>query len=194
MSTPDPVKAAWQSSVPEANLPPIETIRGWADTFYRKIRRRNRIEYAACAFVVPVFAGYAVFLHNPIARIGAVLVVLGTLFVAWQLRRLAAAVPPPEAAGASTILAYQRDQLVRQRDALAKVFQWYLLPLLPGLTLMMLAPAIAPGGGVPRSAPWQLGLAISYSAFMGVWLLNRWVARKLQKYIDGIDALTGGKE
>ncbi len=69
-------------------------------------------------------------------------------------------------------------------------------PFLPGLLVMMFAPVIErkpmlPGQD-PRGAWIAMGVTIALFAFL--WWLNRRGARKLQKHIDDIDALTGGKE
>lgn len=193
MSAPDPIKKAWQASVTAPALPPIETIRSGADLFYRKVRRRNRIEFAACALSVLCFSFYVFWLPLVTARIGSAMIVIGTLFAAWQLHRRAPAVAPPNEAGATSILAHTRAQLVRQRDALASIFTWYMLPFLPGLLVMMFAPVIErtpmPPGQDPRGA-WWLAMGVIILLFAFLWWLNRRGARKLQKHIDDIDALT----
>ena len=191
--TPDEtVKQAWQASVSDAPLPNLEAVREGADRFYRLIRRRNRIEYAAAALVVPCFTAYVFLLPSPVARIGAALVVLGTLVMVWQLHRRATASPPPAAEAAwLPLIVHQRAQLARQRDALAKVGRWYLLPFLPGLALMVLAPAVESGPEALRSfsAGDLMSIAVLALVFLGIWWLNRRAARKLQKAIDELDAL-----
>lgn len=186
MSTNDPVKQSWQSSVTEPSLPSLDAVHQAAGQFFRKVRRRNRIEYAACVVIVIVFTGYTLFLPNPFVRLGAALVVLGTLIVAWQLHRRASPIPL-EQAGTMPILAFQRAQLVRQRDALASVFWWYLLPFLPGFVLMMAGPRI--GAMRPLHWPEWVSIVVTILIFGGTWQLNRWGARRLQKWIDTIDAL-----
>jgi len=194
MSTPQSAQQSWQSSVTTPSLPSLEQVRAGADTFHRKIRRRNRIEYIAAVVVVIAFTAYVFFLPNPVARVGAALVVIGTLYLVWQLHRRASAVATPEQAGLSSILAHQRAQLVRQRDALASIFWWYLLPLLPGMTLMISAPIIMADPVTlhrPPVAGW-FTLALCIVVFVGIWWLNQRVARKLQKAIDDLDALGDG--
>lgn len=196
MSDPDLVKQAWKASAADPALPDLETVRAGTDRFYRKIRFRNAIEYAASVVVFICFSAYALFLPSPVARIGAAMVVLGTLVVAWQLHRRASAAPPPERAAAQPILVHQRAQLARQRDALAGIFTWYLLPLIPGLLVMTFGPTLEHGAlglvHMPRSVWIRLILAVA--VFTSVWLLNQRGARQLQKQIDDVDALMGRKE
>jgi hypothetical protein len=196
MTASDPIKQAWQTSVTEAQLPPIEEVRAGADRFFRQIRLRNRIEYGAAAFVVICFTVYVFMLPSPVARIGAALVVAATLFVVWQLHRRASAVAPPEVEGTLPLLVHQRAQLGRQRDALAKVWLWYLLPFAPGMGLMIFAPAIERGPAVLRDIPWAgwVTFALTWLVFTGIWWLNRLAARKLSRGVDELDNLLGETE
>jgi hypothetical protein len=193
MSIDEGIKRAWQSSGEAALLPPIEEVRRSAGAFYRLIRRRNAIEYAAAVLVVLVFTAYALLLPSHTARLGAAIVVAGTLVMAWQLRRRASALPPPEADGVRPVLVHQRAQLVRQRDALAGVLLWYLLPLMPGLAVMIFAPALDRGAGGLRAFGWGgwLSVATMIALFAFVWWLNRRAAIGLQKRIDELDAVLG---
>ena len=187
----DPAKQAWQASVEIAGAPPLEEVRKGANKFYRYVKWRNAIEYAACVFVVIAFGAYVFTLPHPLQKIGSALVVVATFYVAWQLHRRASA-EPPEKAGTMPILAFSRVQLVRQRDALRSIFWWYMLPFLPGLALVFLGagqdPALA--AKTPVWGRW-LTLALMAGVFTGMWWLNQVAARRLQRHIDGIDALTG---
>lgn len=196
MSDPDIVKQAWQASVAEPTLPDLAAVHSGADRLCRGIRRRNAFEYGACVVVVIGFSAYALFLPSVIMRIGALMVVLGSLIVAWQLHRRASAVAPPERAAAEPILIHQRAQLVRQRDAAADIFTWYLLPLIPGLLVMKLGPALAHGVTGLTHAPRPVWIWLMFAAATGagIWLLNRRGAVRLQKQIDDIDALIGDKK
>jgi len=193
MSTSDPIKRAWQDSVTHAVIPDLDKLRSDADRFYRHVRRRNLIEYAASVVVVACFTVIAFKAPLQVTKLGAVFVVLGTLLLVWQLRRRASAVAPPSAESALPVLVHQRAQLVRQRDALASVGLWYLLPLAPGMGLMMFAPAFEHGPGVLLTMRWRdiVSMAFIFAVFGGVWWINLRVAGKLQKAIDEIDALIG---
>jgi amino acid transporter len=187
----DPAKQAWQASVEIAGAPPLEEVHKGVGKLYRHVKWRNRVEYAACVVVVIGFASYVVMLPNPLHKLGSVLIVLATLYVAWQLHRRASAVPP-EAAGTMPLLQFARAQLVRQRDALRSLFWWYLLPFLPGLTLFLIGNGQDPEliAKVPVLTRW-LGLLGMIAIFGAIWWLNQLGARRLQRHIDEIDALTG---
>jgi len=193
MTGSDPVIQAWQAWAAKAPPPALAELRAGADRFHRAIRLRNRMEYGASVLVVICFTAYAFLLPHPIARIGAALIVLGTFYVVWQLHRRASAVDVPGVEGALPLLAHQRAQLVRQRDALAKVWLWYLLPFAPGLAVMMFGPTIARDPAALLHMGWGNSASILFvmAVFAGIWWLNHRAARKLQKAIDEIDALRG---
>ena len=189
----DPVKQAWQASVEIAGAPPLDEVRKGADRFYRYIKWRNLVEYAACVIVVVSFAYYIFTLPHLLQKVGSAMTVAATLYVAWQLHSRASA-EPPERAGTMPILAFARTQLVRQRDALKAIFWWYILPFLPGMAVMMAGnmatrSAEADGGPGPFDA---LGMAAVLLMIAGIWWLNQHGARRLKRHIDEIDALMGG--
>ena len=196
MSDPDLVKQVWKASITEPMLPDLATVRASAKRFYRQVRRRNAMEYSACIIVVIWFSGCAVFLQSLAMRIGALMIVLGTLIVAWQLHRIASPAIPPEGASAEPVLIHQRAQLVRQRNAVASVFYWYLLPLIPGMLVFILAPALSHGPASLVHAPPTMWIVLisAIAAFVGVWLLNQRAAMRLQKRIEEIDVMMGGKK
>jgi hypothetical protein len=188
--TEDPAKQAWQASVEIAGAPPLEEVRKGASKFYRYIWWRNAVEYVACVIVVVGFTSYVFTLPNPLQKVGSVLVVLGTLYVAWQLHRRASAVPP-EAAGTMPLLLFARAQLVRQRDALRSIFGWYIAPFLPGMAVFMTGTMLEKRTGEGLGTIDAIGSAVLLAVFVGVWWLNQVGARRLQRHIAEIDALTG---
>lgn len=105
----------------------------------------------------------------------------GTLVVLWQLWRRGRSEPIPSGA---PVIAHHRAQLERQRAALASVFWWYLLPLLPGLALFLYAAA-------PTREPWIGAASATFCAvvFVGVWWLNHRAARALAGEVAELTAL-----
>jgi len=188
----DPVKQAWQSSVEIAGAPPLEEVRKGADKFYRYVKWRNIVEYVACVLVIVVFTIYIFTMPHVLHKVGSAMVVAAAIYAPWQLHRRASAVPP-EMAGAMPIYAFVRGQLVRQRDALRGIFWWYILPFLPGIALIFAGNGLHPeteAAGPPHWVRW-LAFAGVFSIIGFIWWLNQIGARRLQKRIDEIDALTG---
>ncbi len=109
---------------------------------------------------------------------GSGLIVLGVLFISLFLFFNGRA--DREGASASEDCRdFHRKALVRQRDLLNRVWLWYLLPMVPGLTLFV-------WGLSQNSAPWRSAASIAFlvAVFAGIGLLNSWGARCLQKEID----------
>ena len=191
----DPVKQAWQASVEIAGAPPLEKVRKDADKFYRTIRRRNVIEYVACVIAVVLFASKILTGPHILHKVGAAMIVAAAIYAPWQLHRRASAVSPDMALG-MPIYEFLRGQLVRQRDALRSVLVWYVLPFVPGIVLIFAGNGLDPEIEAAGPPIWQrwLAIAVVLSIFGFVWWINQVVARKLQKRIDEIDALTGRTE
>ena len=191
--TDDPAKQAWQASVEIAGTPPLEEVRKGADKFYRRIRRRNAVEYVACVVVVVAFTTYVFILPHVLQKIGSAMIVLATFYVAWQLHRRASAVPP-EKAGTMPLLPVRAGQTASPARRVA-------------VDLLVVHPSVHAGPrgddagngmdpefaakGPPLWVRW-LVFAGMVAALAGVWWLNQFGARKLQRHIDEIDALTGG--
>ena len=191
----DPVKQAWQSSVEIGGAPPLDEVRKGAEKFYRYVKWRNIVEYVACAVVIVVFTVYIFILPHILQKVGSAMVVAAAIFAPWQLHRRASAVPL-SMAGTMPIYDFVRGQLVRHRDALKGIFSWYILPFFPGMALVVAGNGLhaeTEAAGPPIWQRWAaLGAMAATIAF--IWWLNQLAARRLQKRIDEIDALTGRSE
>ncbi|QZH74414.1 MAG: hypothetical protein JY451_12105 [Erythrobacter sp.] len=184
-------RESWRAGAPAAPLPSLEELRARADRFRRKIVWRNWIEYIAGAVVIVAFLAMAIFVPLPALRIGAALIIGGTGVVMWQLHRRASPLTPMEHGGQYSLLDYQRRELVRQRDAIDSVFTWYLLPLIPGMAVVMAAPLLSTPlnrwAMPPADALMSMGFVVG--VFAAIYALNKWGARQLQRQIDEIDAM-----
>ncbi len=177
----------WSAQETEGFAMPIEEIRARSTKLQSKVRHRNAWEYAAALVVVAAFGCYAWFLPGLLLKTGSVLVILGTMVVVWQLHWRASAETPPLGDSVMEHLAFQRRELARQRDALRSVALWYLGPFVPGFTLFLLGlyQRVPPNHAVPAALHATIGLSVA--VFVGVWVLNRWGAARIQKQIDALD-------
>ena len=179
----DDVKRRWQAQSFTLPQRTAEDFLAETTAFQRRIARRNLREYVAGAVVVAGFCFYIWWFPYWVTRLGAVLVVLGTLVVMWQLHRRAASRAVPEDF-AVNCLQFQRTELARQRDALRTVWLWYLGPLVPGLAVFMWSIQ----GRSARPIDLLVDLTM-LTAFAAVAWINRWGAAKLQRQIDALNAL-----
>jgi hypothetical protein len=143
--------------------------------------------------VVIAFSRNVFALPHILQKVGSVWIIFAAFYAAWQLHRRGSAMSP-ERLGQVPLFEFARAQLVRQRDALRSIFWWYLLPFLPGLAMVLVGNGLAvpAGNGPPIWLRW-VTLAAIIGAFAGVWWLNQRVARRLQRRIAEIDALTKDK-
>lgn len=183
MSMDDDARLLWrEQAVPALQPLPTDELAAQSRRLQHKVGRRNRRETVAAALVALVFLAYAWVFPHWLTKLGALLTVVGTAVVVWQLHRRACAQPLPEALGAS-LLQFHRGELARQRDALRSAWRWYVAPLLPGLLLFLCGRQIENG----RWQPWPF--VITALVMAGVVWINRRAASQLQREIDALDVL-----
>ena len=192
----DPLKAAWLSQPVEPTQMSTVELAVAAVRFEEKIRARNQREYLAGAFIVPVMAAFIVFGHqNWIIQASYVLGILGVAFILWQLHLRTRPQRAPTQGSPESLLAFQRAELVRQRDALRAVPLWYLLPLTPCFVVMGVGRWLHPNPKLPVAEDHARiigGGVVLVVIYVGVGLLNVLTARKLDREVRKIDALQGG--
>jgi hypothetical protein len=177
------VRNFWQGQGTEGLQFSPDEIRRKARAFERTIRFRNLREYLALVAVAPVFCYFAWSAHNLPIRVGSVLAIAGSSFVAVQLHRRGSARLMSAEMGGTACLDFQRNELVRQRDLLQNVWWWYLAPLMIGPLVIMAGAMLArPSIG---QAVITAGM-IAFCFLVAHW--NRSAARSLQRKIDALDA------
>lgn len=174
----------------------LEQLRRKARKLERRVRWRNLSEYAAGTLVVGTFGYYAWKFPAPLARVGSILLIAGTLFILYTLHQRGTARALSVELGFHNCIEFHRRQLIRQRDLLLSVWRWYLLPLVPGMAVFLLGLLAwvlqQPGAAghartiIMTFATTALGCAF---VFAGIGQLNRWAAQKVQREIDSLDAL-----
>jgi hypothetical protein len=162
-----------------------------AQRFQSRIRTRNIIEYVAAGSVAAFFIWLTATVPVLIVQAGAVLIVLGALYVCWRLYRLARAATGAElASGAQSWVAFHRAELVRQREALRAVWSWYLAPFAPGMLLFLAGVSFTEANPAPfpeRLAVFLSGLGLMAAVFAVIVLLNAVAVKKLDAEIAALD-------
>ncbi|MEP0392266.1 MAG: hypothetical protein ABJ205_01640 [Erythrobacter sp.] len=182
---------SWKDDSAIASLPPITELRERSARFTREIRRRNFLEYVGGGLAILVIAVVAWLVPIDSLRIGAALLAGGVGIALWQLRSRGTPLSPPLNSGQLPILDYQRQELVRQKDVLRSSTIWYLLPLIPGLFVLLGMPFIDPNWpkGDDTLLDQLVRPAFVIVVLVAVYRFNKKAARKLQSEIDEIDAL-----
>ena len=191
MTDRDPFQTLWTDQKEEPFTMSLADVRARATRFQSRIRTRNFIEYAAAALVIGVFGWMAWLIPEPAVKAGAVLIILGALYVCWKLHALAGAESVSGPDTASSLAEFHRAQLVRQRTALASVWQWYLAPFVPGMLVFIGAVAFTPELDAPLIAR-LTSFGSTAAPIAGVFGLIAWLNARAVKALDAeIAALDG---
>jgi hypothetical protein len=182
----DDLKQHWKEQPLTTATFSLDELKVEAKRMHRRIALRNAVEYAACALVVCVFSFYVYEFPYPLMRIGSILTLIATLFIAWQLKQRASNQALPSFEVGQPWLQFQRSQLVRQRDALRSAWLWYVAPFVPGVVVFRwgVEMELPPDG--PFARGWVANLFIA-AVFLSIAALNRYAARKLQHRIHNLD-------
>jgi hypothetical protein len=160
----------------------IEQVRAQAQQFQKRIRNRNIREYSAMvlAIVMAIPLG-VIFRSLPLILVAMGLCIAGTLYIAYQFRKRMSTRSFAAEGTSLSCLEFYRRELERQRDANLTIWSWYILPMIPGTAMMLVAMAFMPALG-PRVA---LLLAVGFTAgFILTGVANKRGARRLQQKID----------
>lgn len=184
--TPDIFQRAWQDQ-PVDPPPSLAEIRRRAAHSTRRFIWRNTREQVAGVLLLLVISTNIVRGGFDGARdLGNLLALLGVAYVMYQIHTRGAVRPLPSALGMTAAAAFYRRELAHQRDLLRSVWRWYLLPLLPGLLVFVVA------SGLDQPAYWSraiwnvAGAAVVLRLI--VWM-NMRAAARLQRAITDLDAL-----
>lgn len=187
------MRELWQDQKTEGVRMSVAEVQASAGKFQRRIKNRNAREYVAAAMVV-AFSGFEFWrAGDMLVRIGFALLIAGVVYVAWQVHARGSSKAIPKDAGLSSYVEFQRHELERQRDALTRVGQWYLAPIVPGMAVLLVAFGLANPGHLKLI--WlviAIEALVGCALFAGVAKLNSAAARKLQKQIDDLE--DGGRD
>jgi len=133
----DELKKLWQQQpLREPAISPAQVMSAMqkqTTQLRRTLLARDVRELSACVFVGVVFGIYYFIERGPISRLGALITVAGSIFIAWKI--LHARRTTPAAKPDATVVESLRAELhsVRtQSQLLRSVAWWYLLPLAVG--------------------------------------------------------------
>jgi hypothetical protein len=180
----DDIAALWQTQGTEGFRMSSEEIRNRMRVMDRKLRRRTIDGYLICGVLIVFFIGWMIVGMNSLQLVGAVLIIVGVSYLAWQLRANRFRRPGDEA---QNTVEHLRTELARQRD-----FHWgarfwlRLLPLFLGGLVFF--------AGFAKAHPEVIRIirfeTISLVVFaIAAIPLNMWMARRYQKQIDALSRL-----
>ena len=181
------LQTLWQSQALDQKAISLEEIRDKAKRFERTMARRNLREYVAAVVVVAGFGWIMWVESSGIIRVGAGMVIVGTIFIVYHLRMQGSASSLPADLGLKSALEFHCVELVRQRDLLRSVWLWYLLPIVPGMLVAQIGRALAHPELLSRIV---LYCVVMVAGAAGIHELNRRAAARIQERIDRLKEKT----
>jgi 4-hydroxybenzoate polyprenyltransferase len=191
----DKIRSLWSAQPVQSFALSPDQLQARAGRFQSRIRQRNITEYLAALLVIGVFGWMAWLIPVPLARLGAVLVILATFYVCWKLHTFAGQGIGQPADSVASVLDHHRSELLRQRHALDAVWRWYLAPFVPGAVIFVAGVMFAPELGLPIWASltsFAFALAIMAGVFGAIFGLNRLVVKRLDAEIAELDRSRAG--
>jgi len=173
------------STEPPPRVDP-STLQRAAKRLRRRVLIRNLSEWGAAAGLVAFCVTRIWEVERLLARLGFLGMALAALYVSFELHRRGRVAASPASSSTESYRRAHVGALERQAQLLESVWRWYLLPLVPGITLVHLDAAFA---GLARSGAqatiiWLVSAAsllFTIGIFLGVAALNRRAARALRR-------------
>lgn len=170
---PEDMRNIWQSQPEESKKMSANEIRAAAVRYQKRVAWRNLREYLGCLIVVAGFAWFAWHAPSTTARVGHLLVIAGTLYVAFQLQQTGSPRTIPVELGRMDGIAFHRRELERQLRVYQLAWRW-VLALAPGLAVLMAgATSAKPRMHVPAAPFLPLVVVLGGWALIVLWLKRR---------------------
>jgi len=173
----DELKKLWQQQPlrdPPSAAQLISAMQNKTTQLRHGLRARDLRELVACAFIIIVF-GYFFFNERaPVSRLGWLIVVGSSIFIAWKLVHARRTTPPaPPGATIVESLRAELNSVRTQSRLLGSVLWWYLLPSGTGLLIAT--------WGMPISLPAKIPSTLVFIGVYGFiyWLNQRARAKQL---------------
>ncbi len=183
---PNDARSVWQNQAVEGTKMSLDEIRRKADRFRTGLRRQNLFAYILVAVLVGAFGWITVAFRptNLIMRTGGCLLVLGGLYLGYQVYVRGGRRSRPADAGFADCLNFYRSELERLRDFHNAI--WLrLLAIIPGYMVFCLGFAMA-----FRKGALVIGAAALISLAIGLYALrlHHRLGRRVQRQIDALNA------
>jgi hypothetical protein len=192
MSERDPIQSLWAAQLGEHFTMSIADIRARAAKLQSAVQQRNLIEYAAGGVAIAGFVAATIFAASTLGKVSCAVAAAGCAFVLWRLHVQARAASRGEMAVTESWAEFYRQELVRQRDALASAWLWYLGPLVPGMAMIRITAGINSalrGATLWGWAVMLLGIGVTGVVFAYIARANANAAKALQAEIEALDAV-----
>ena len=187
----DDLRNLWQKQEVDEVRISVDELRLKAAKFQSRIRWRNLREQAACLIVIAAFGAMSLMIHQAVPRISFALMIAGAVYVAWHIQKWGSPKVLPTDLGRANCVGFYRDELKRQCNLARSVWKWYLGPLIPGMSLLVIYGIwVAPSDR--RWFPITYAVAAAACFWLVGWL-NQCAARRLEGQIAELDREVPGR-
>jgi hypothetical protein len=178
------LRSVWMSQTDDPPGVSLEIVHARSRLLEQRVQRRNVAEYAGALVVVVFMLPLTWIAPNNVLAAGAAAVVAGVAYVIYRIHTWGSARRIPSDLAIRSSVELHRAELERQRDLLHHIWTWYLLPLWPGLGLILMGATIER----PERWPYAIGTAALavLLAFQIAWT-NKRGAKTLQELIERLD-------
>lgn len=176
----DELKQLWQRQPLRApDVSPeqlVSAMQKQTSQLRRTLVARDLRELAACAVIIAVFGFFAYGERIFISRIGHLIVIGSSIFIAWKLVHTRRKTPPaPPGATIVDSLRAELNAVRAQSQLLGSIAWWYLLPLAIGILVATWGSFRGGFGGLAGNITYSL-FVIGLFAF--IYWLNQWARSK----------------
>lgn len=139
--------------------------------FEQRITKRNNLEIAVAIGSIALFIVFAYIKVEPMAKLGAILLVLYAANVIYQLRKTESKQPTFDMTQSLKLqLIDYQNYIKAERKLLKNIAYWYLLPMLPGMVLFLIGTGSTPIYVI-------IYFVVVIIMFTGIYLLNQKAVR-----------------
>src|SRR6266705_5381259 len=140
----------------------ISAMQNKTSLLRRCLDARDLRELVACAVVIIIFGVfYFTSYRAPISRLGDLIVIGGSIFIAWKLVHTRRTTPPaPPGATIVESLRAELNAVRAQSQLLGSILWWYLLPLGIGILVCTWG---SPGGGLAYNIGYTIFVIALYA-------------------------------
>jgi len=186
----DPLKELRQLWLEEpASVPAIDSraIERAARRLRRRVWIRNLSEWSAAVVLVPLALDGVLHGTRLVTQLGLCAIAIAAIYVSAELYRRGRLGQQPPSASTAEFLQHHVHALGRQAELLESVWRWYLIPFVPGISLIyadVAWAAVARTGGALSGWVWLTLVGawlLTGLVFVGIGMLNRRTALGLRR-------------
>lgn len=184
------LKEAWQSQREEPLVFSAEELRMRSVRLTRQVQLRNSFEYGAAAVIALADGFYMWAFSSILIRAGSALIFAGIFYVVLHLHRRGKAASLHSAAAPS--LDFLIAEMERQQNLLWRIWEWYLMPLFPGITVFLFGISVmrqTNGSPIVPERSIVLTATLVVATFALIGFANRRGSRRLQRQIEALKRL-----